>query len=129
MTVTPRTPNNSPQKVDPEPIQTLNQRWTALHTKAGQIAAMADLAPEPLDTVNTRFNDALAQSGILFGNYTHSAALRGIEDMEILVKMGLKALKEVESRGQDAGVPALALWREVYHAREAILTVMEPAAA
>lgn len=112
-----------------EPAETLTQRWSALLEKAGQIAQMAELAPEPLGEMNTRFANALARTGALFGNHTHTAAQRGVEDMEILVEMGLRALKEVESRGQDPGAPALTLWREVYHAREAVLSVMEPVAA
>lgn len=129
MTGTPHNPQTAFKKRAPEHGESLSQRWTTLHKKAGEIARMADLAPEPLDQIARRFAAGLAHSGALFGNHAHSAAVRGIEDMEILVEMGLKALKEVESRGQDPSAPALTLWREVYHSREAILNVMEPAAA
>ncbi|MEP0390477.1 MAG: hypothetical protein ABJ205_08820 [Erythrobacter sp.] len=112
-----------------EPAETLTQRWAALLQKVGEIALMAELSPEPVGEMNARFANALARTGALFGNHTHIAAERGIEDMEILIDMGLGAVKEVESRGQNPVVPALALWREVYHAREAVLIALEPVAA
>ncbi|WP_298306715.1 hypothetical protein [uncultured Erythrobacter sp.] len=108
-----------------QPLKTLGHCWTAVHEKAGQIAAMADLAPEPMDTVTSRLDQALAVSG----THSYGAALRGLEDVDMLVTMGLTALREVKARGRDANAPALALWREFYHAREAVLTVLEPAAA
>lgn len=133
MTATPPIPDSPFNRPGPkpgrEPEQTLTQRWSALLEKAGEIAQMAELSPEPTEEMNSRFASALARTGALFGNHTHTAAERGIEDMEVLMDMGLTALKEVEARGQDPGAPALALWREVYHAREAVLTVMEPVAA
>lgn len=133
MTVTPPipdTPLDRPvNRSGQGEVGTLTQRWAALLEKAGQIADMAQLSPEPTGEMNTRFANALARTGMLFGNPTHIAAERGVEDMEMLIEMGLTALKEVESRGQDPGAPALALWREVYHAREAVLSVMEPVAA
>ena len=103
----------------------LNQKWLLLHEKSAEIARLADLAPEALDPIVARFNEAASSQN------THALvqAQRGLEDIELLVDMGLRALKEVEARSQDAHAPALALWREFYHAREAVLFVMEPAAA
>lgn len=129
MTVIPKRPGNPLHRPDRAPQSPLGQRWSALHGKLAQIAQMAELSPEPLDETTARFNNGLALTGALFGNHAHSAVERGVEDMEILVEIGLTALHEVESRGQDPGAPALALWREVYHAREAVLSVMEPVAA
>ncbi len=108
-----------------QPLMTLGHSWTAVHEKAGQVALMADLAPEPMDAVASRLDQALAVSRA----HSYGAALRGLEDVDMLVTMGLAALRKVEARGQDANAPALALWREFYHAREAVLTVLEPAAA
>ena len=129
MTATPQQPSNPSPRPAQTPQPTLSQRWSALHGNVALIAQMAELAPEPLDKINARFRDALAQTGALFGNHAHTAIERGVEDMEKLVEMGLTALIEVESRGQNPSVPALALWREIFHAREAILSVMEPVAA
>ncbi|KEO89378.1 hypothetical protein EH31_12080 [Erythrobacter longus] len=129
MTVIQQRPGSLSPRPDRAPQSSLGQRWSALHGKVAQIAQMADLSPEPLDQINTRFNNALSRTGALFGNHAHPAVERGVEDMEILVDMGLTALNEVESRGQDPGAPAFALWREVFHAREAILSVMEPTVA
>jgi len=108
-----------------QPLKTLGHHWAAVHEKADQIAQMADLAPEPIDAVTSRLDQALAISG----TQAYGTALRGLEDADMLVTMGLTALREVEARGQDTNAPALALWREFYHAREAVLTVLEPAAA
>lgn len=108
-----------------QPLETLGHLWTTVHEKAGQIAQMADLAPEPLISVTSRLDQALVGSG----SHAYDLAQRGLEDVDMLVTMGLTALGEVEARGQDANAPALALWREFYHAREAVLTVLEPVAA
>lgn len=108
-----------------KPDQALHRRWAALHEKSAEIAQIADLAPEALEHQVSRFNDALSSNS----SHLLDTAGQGLEDMELLVDMGLAALKEVEARGQAAHAPALALWREFYHAREAVLSVMEPTAA
>lgn len=103
----------------------LDQRWVRLHEIAGEVARLADLSPEPVAQTTARFTHptAHADSGAL------AVAEQGIEDIEALLLMGLKALRNVEERGQDPGAAALVLWREFYHARETVLSVLEPIAA
>ena len=107
----------------------LIERWRKLHANGEQIAQLADLAPEPLETEVNRFELALLEQSAGPSLHTLDAALRGLDDIETLLKMGLVALRSVEARGQDTGAPALALWREFYHARETILAILKPAAA
>lgn len=103
----------------------LIERWRALHEKSGLIAQMADLSPEPIEPVSRRFEDALLSTD----QTGQRLVQRAMEDIELLAEIGLKALREVEARDQATHAPALALWREFYHSREALLTVLEPAAA
>ncbi|MEM1053852.1 MAG: hypothetical protein AAGI28_17350 [Pseudomonadota bacterium] len=86
---------------------------------------MADLAPEPFDGLAARF----AKTAERAGPHSVDCALRGIEDIETLLEIGSSALQALVARGQDPSVPALALWREFYHAREALLALVEPTAA
>jgi hypothetical protein len=99
--------------------------WQAVHDKAGRVAAMADLAPERIESVTLAFTERLAlaearQAGL---------AAQAIGDIDSMLAMGLKALSVVEERGQDTTPPALALWREFYHAREGVLAALQPLAA
>lgn len=103
----------------------LEDRWTALQLKTERIARLADLGPEQDDTPQEAFKRDLAQAD----ERTASVVERGVEDMELLAAMGLKALEEVHSRHQNAHAPALALWRELYHARQAVLSVLDPVPA
>jgi hypothetical protein len=103
----------------------LEQRWIALHDRAGQIAAMADLAREPMGPLVDRFAEAMMRCD----RSAQAAAMQSLDDIETLVDLGLRALKEVEARKQDPDAPALALWREFYHAREAVLAMTLPIAA
>lgn len=123
-TLSPR-PEHTDQANDASRSDALHTRWCTVHARSCQIAEMADLAPEPLDSAASQFETAFAQATGPILTIAH----HGVEDIELLVDLGLKALEEVQARGQDTGAPALALWREFYHAREAVLAILEPAAA
>lgn len=125
MSASSANPNHPVHPINAAPCEALDQRWVHVHQKAAQIAAMADLAPEPLEEANSRFDGALSVSG----NYAQDTAARALEDTELLLEVGLRALREVAARGQSTHAPALALWREFYHAREAVLGILQPAAA
>ncbi|UAB78409.1 hypothetical protein INR77_01290 [Erythrobacter sp. SCSIO 43205] len=102
--------------------QSLEERWEALERKGEQIAALADLKPQVSNEGSNQIADLLTHAD----ERAATAALRGLEDMEMLVAVGLQAILEVQARHQDVQAPALALWRELYHAREAVLSVLEP---
>lgn len=106
------------------PLAMLEARWDAIHAGAAQVAEMAAISPEPTRTHLTAFpvmyTEAKAQQ--------RAIAARGIEDIEAMMRIGLVALSAVTTRGQDASVPALALWREFHHAREAVLMALLPVA-
>jgi hypothetical protein len=120
-------PKTSARSSTPEHASSgsLHHRWLALQERSAEIARVADLAPEAVDPIMARFDEATSSHN----SHALEVARRGLEDMELLVEMGLSALREVEARGQEAHAPALALWREFYHAREAVLGLMEPEAA
>ena len=103
----------------------LEERWDALVQKGEKIAALAELGEERSDDANRSFVRCLQSAD----KHAADAATRGLEDMELLVSVGLKALLEVQAREKDVQAPALALWRELYHAREAVLSVLKPVPA
>lgn len=109
----------------------ITARWEHVHQQASLVAAMADLADEPQSaSTNTNGNAALFAQGLAGAEEAiRTLAQSGLEDMECLLDHGIRALKEVEARGQDTHAPALALWREFYHAREAVLQMVQPATA
>lgn len=107
------------------PRAPLELRWQALHDKAERVAAMADLAAENLESVTATFAERLAHAE----PRQCELAARAIGDIDTMLAMGLQALGVVERRGQETTAPALALWREFYHARAAILATLRPIAA
>lgn len=112
----------------------LEERWDALQCSADEIAALADLSPHPSNPdLSDPDRSAPQQPFELTLKHADERAVaiaeRGVEDMELLAKTGLKALKQVQARGKPVQAPALALWRELYHAREAVLLVLEPVPA
>ena len=100
----------------------LEQRWNALQTKADQVAVLAELQPEEPGPSKSAFEQCLSNAD----EGAAKIASRGLEDMELLAETGLRALTQVKARGKSVQVPALALWRELYHARGAVLSVLEP---
>ena len=105
-----------------ETVSTLAQKWHDLHQTAENLAGLAKLAPAP-------FDDRVAAFGELLGNandWQRDLARQGVEDIDAMLRPGLAALGTVTARGQDASVPAQALWREFHHAREAVLALVQP---
>mgnify|MGYP001554196967 CR=1 FL=1 len=105
-----------------EPVGSLEQRWEDLHATANQLAQVADLAPEG-------FDEDLAGFPAMIGEATEwqrEMAWQGIEDIDAMMRPGLTALATITARGQDASVPAQALWREFHHARGAVMALVQP---
>lgn len=51
-------------------------------------------------------------------------AWQGLEDIDAMMRPGMAALSSLEGRGQDVTAPALALWREFFNARGAVMSVI-----
>lgn len=107
-----------------EPVGSLAQRWEELHSTAAQLAKVADLAPEAFGEELSAFPKQIGNAA----EWQRTMALQGIEDIGEMMSPGLTALSTITARGQDASVPALALWREFHHARESVLALVQPAA-
>jgi len=54
-------------------------------------------------------------------------ASQGIEDIDAMMRPGLTAIATITQRGADVQAPAMTLWREFHHAREAVLALVQPA--
>lgn len=104
------------------PIEALSIRWELLHEKAAQVAKLAQIAPEKASHPGVELASLLSAASA----WQCEIAGRGIEDADAMMHHGIAALQCVAERGQDPSVPALALWREFYHAREAVLCVAAP---
>lgn len=105
-----------------DPIDALLIRWDAVHTQAARIAELAQISAEPVNAHSAAFPVLLAEAN----SWQQDIARRGIEDIDAMMRVGVSALANVTARGQDASVPALALWREFHHAREAVLMALLP---
>lgn len=100
----------------------LEQKWAALHASAEQVARLGELSNERAETDV----DVFAQLLVTANDWQRDVAWQGVEDIEALMRAGLAALGTVAARGQDASVPARALWREFHYAREAVLCLLQP---
>ncbi len=107
------------------PIATLADRWAEVHRQAAEIAGLAGLAAEN-DCADAQAFAALVKK---CADYQQTLVWQGTEDIAALLQPGLAALRTLTARGQDACVPALALWREFYEARQAILSALHPEAS
>lgn len=105
-----------------EPLAMIQARWDAIHAGAAQVAGLAALSAEPGQPHHAAFPQMLAEAS----DAQRAVAARGIEDIEAMLRIGIVALTTVTRRGQDASAPALALWREFHHAREAVLMALLP---
>lgn len=103
--------------VDQRTWQALSLRWAALHDAAAAVAALAGLAPEVPEHAVRAF-PGLARDA---GARRFAAVEQGVADIAAIMQPGLAALLAVNARGQDARVPALALWQEFHAARAAVL--------
>ena len=103
-----------------QPVGSLTRRWEDLHHSAAQLARAAALSPEDFDGDLAAFPAMLGEAN----EWQREMAWQGIEDIDAMMRPGLAALNTLTERGNDATVPALALWREFHHAREAVLALV-----
>ncbi|WP_394730328.1 hypothetical protein [Altererythrobacter sp. GH1-8] len=97
----------------------LSKRWRELHTLGQLIALKAQLASEPFEGRIANFPDAIVDAA----PWHRELAEQALEDIDAMLQPGLTALQAIEARGHDVTAPALALWREFYHAREGLLSL------
>jgi hypothetical protein len=116
--ILPRDPAPQP---DADASATLAEQWDKLHERAAALARLARLAPEPPQP-----RDAFAALVDTASDWQLAHAGQGIADVAALLDSGLAALATLSARGQDAAVPALALWREFHAARGAVLHGLRP---
>lgn len=109
--------------LDPRAGQALSLRWAALHDAASAVAALAgvpDARPDPaVRGFPAHARDAAGKRFALVE--------QGVADIAAFMQPGLTALLAVNARGQDARVPARALWNEFLLARDAVMALV-PAA-
>ncbi|WP_427966283.1 hypothetical protein [Altererythrobacter sp.] len=98
-------------------LETLAGKWIALHETAQSITRMAALAPEEMSPDLAGFPARMAAAS----QARLARSIELLDDIEAMLQPGLAALKAIEARGQDTTAPALALWREYYNARKALL--------
>jgi hypothetical protein len=111
--------NAVPPSMTPGSVAELNppaRKWAALHDAANVVAALAGLPPERSADVNG-FSRWMRDAP----PWRRELAERGIDDVAAALVPALSALLGIEARGDDARVPAQALWREFAEARAAIL--------
>lgn len=103
----------------PTPAPNLASRWADLHDRAAQLAALAQLSPEPFTGPLATFPGRIGKAA----PWQRALADEGLEDIEAMMRPGLAALETLKNRGAAANAPALALWREFYTARGAVLAL------
>ncbi len=99
----------------------LTAQWQALHALGNQVGALAGLAGEP-------YQGQMAEIGrdlMTLAEPRAGLGQQGIEDIRAMVSTGLDALKTIADRGQDVTAPAVALWREYFIARAALIDLMQ----
>ena len=102
------------------PFETgLASKWKDLHARAARIAKMAELSPEPFEGAVADFPADVSQAP----DWQRELAWQGIDDIEAMMRPGLAALEILRERGTAAHAPALALWREFYTARGAVMSL------
>lgn len=102
-----------------------SMKWAALHDAADVVATLAGLEEEPLLSEILNFPAMIRDAT----PWRREAAETGIDDLAAIMEPGIAALLAVNARGADAQAPALALWREFYRARAALLAVAPPPGA
>lgn len=113
---------------DPEPGEgawspaSFTDQWHHLHAEAAQVARLAQLSPEPIVGPLAQFPSELNRAP----QWQRALAQQGVEDIEAMIRPGLAALEIVTQRKGAATAPALALWREFYNARRAIMAITHP---
>ncbi len=96
-------------------------KWRELHRRAAKLAAMARLSPEKFEGALAAFPDRISEAA----PWQRELAWQGLEDIEAMLEPGLAALETLRKRGNATTAPALALWREFYGARSAMMALGE----
>ena len=99
----------------------LADKWQDLHEQAEELAKLAAISVEAFGAAQQAFPDRIAEAHA----WQRELAWQGIEDIDALMRPGLDALQTITARGQDTSAPALALWREFYAARNAVLAIAD----
>ena len=99
--------------------EALADRWSALHDRAAELAALAQLSPEPITGPISDFPSEIEEGS----QWQRELAWQGILDIEAMMRPGLAALATITARGGVAHAPALALWREFYTARQSLMAL------
>lgn len=94
-------------------------KWKDLHARAARLAKLAELSPEAFEGAIADFPRHVSQAP----DWQRELAWQGIDDIEAMMRPGLAALETLRQRGTAANAPALALWREFYTARGAIMSL------
>lgn len=119
--MSPTSPENAANaSVDLRAWQALSLRWAALHDAANAVAMLAGLAAEKPDPSIGAFPGRVRDSG----GRRFGPVEQGVADIAAIMQPGLAALLAVRARGQDAAVPALALWQEFHAARAAVMALL-----
>ncbi|MEM6857200.1 MAG: hypothetical protein AAF559_04945 [Pseudomonadota bacterium] len=101
------------------PHSSLAARWEDLHDQAMRLAQLADLSPEPFAGPIAAFPERIGDAD----EWQRELAWQGLEDIDAMMRPGLAALATLTQRGMSANAPALALWREFYDARGAVMAL------
>ncbi len=105
----------------PQSATSLALAWEELHQIGDALARIARIAPEH-DRVDASTMSALLDQA---PDEKLERAAQGLDDIAAMLAAGMRAISVVEARGQDASVPALALWREFHASRAAVLALFE----
>ncbi len=103
------------------PVRHMHTRWIALHDRADALTEMAQLATEPRAQTCDIFADLASNAS----DWQRNLAAEAIGDIEAMIEPGLAALALLAKRNLDPCAPALALWREFYSSREAVLAMLK----
>ncbi len=103
------------------PSTSLTEKWQGLHAQAEELARLAAISAETFGMNLQAFPARIAKAT----EWQRELAWQGIEDIDAVMRPGLEALRTITARGQDTSAPALALWREFYAARNAVLAIAD----
>ena len=95
-------------------------RWAALGDAGAVVAAMAAVAPEPVDR-------RLRNMPVLIRDcapWQRQLVENAVADLAAVMEPGLAALLAINARGADARPAARALWHEYHQARAAIMALV-----
>lgn len=99
----------------------LTAQWEAINLAASEIAAFAQLGKEKSQP---QWGDFVGRIATL-KPAERTLVQNVLIDMDAMLEPGLKALRALSEQGNDVTFPALALWREFYHTRQALVDLVE----